>query len=341
MFFTLSLFSLTLLFMSKPIKTIAVLTSGGDSPGMNAAIRAVVRTAAFYSHNVFGIYEGYDGLINDRIEPLNARSVKNILNRGGTFLKSSRSEEFRTKEGRQKAYDNIVKHSIDALVLIGGNGTFTGGHIFWEEFGVPLIGIPGTIDNDLYGTDYTLGFDSATNVVVECIDKIRDTAESHNRMFLVEVMGRDTGFIALRAGIASGALDVVLPEENFPMEDLMAEIRKGAKNQKTNKLVVVAEGNKLGNTMWIAEQLKGEFPDIDTKVTILGHLQRGGSPSCFDRILASQMGVAAVEGLLNGKTDVMVGSVNGEMVYTFLQKSINNKATLNPELLRISKILSI
>lgn len=327
--------------MENSIKTLAVLTSGGDSPGMNAAIRAVVRACSYYNKEVFGIYEGYKGLIEGSIEKLNARSVKNILNRGGTFLKSSRSEEFRTPEGRKKAFENVKKFNIDALVLIGGNGTFTGAHIFYEEFGIPVIGIPGTIDNDLYGSDYTLGFDTATNVVVDCIDKIRDTAESHNRMFLVEVMGRDSGFIALRSAVASGALDVILPEEDSPMEDLISEITKGAANQKTHKLIVVAEGNKLGDTFSIAKELGSKFPEIDTKVTILGHLQRGGAPSCLDRILASELGVAAVEGLLAGKTDLMVGSQNKKLCFTPLIESITKKAELDPELLRISKILSI
>lgn len=327
--------------MTNSIKTLAVLTSGGDSPGMNAAIRAVVRTCSFYNKEVFGVYEGYKGLIEDSIEKLNARSVKNILNRGGTFLKSSRSEEFRTAEGRKKAFENVKKHKIDALVLIGGNGTFTGAHIFYEEYGIPVIGIPGTIDNDLYGTDYTLGFDSATNVVVDCIDKIRDTAESHNRMFLIEVMGRDSGFIALRSAVASGAIDVILPEEESPMEVLITEITKGATNQKTHKLIVVAEGNKLGDTFSIANELSKEFPQIETKVTILGHLQRGGAPSCLDRILASELGVAAVESLLEGKTDLMVGRQNKKVSYTPLEESITKKAALDPELLRIRKILSI
>jgi 6-phosphofructokinase 1 len=310
--------------MVKSIKSIGVLTSGGDSPGMNAAIRAVVRSATFYNKKVFGIFEGYQGLIEGQIKELDARSVKNILSRGGTFLKSSRSEEFRTPEGRKKAYEQAKKYGIDALVLIGGNGTFTGGHLFEEEFGLPVIGVPGTIDNDLFGTDYTIGFDSATNVVVDCIDKIRDTAESHNRLFFVEVMGRDSGFIALRSALASGALDVILPDEN----------------KKTNKLVVVSEGNKLGDPFWIADQVNKEFPEIETKVTILGHLQRGGAPSCLDRILASQLGVAAVEGLLNGQSDVMAGMVGGQVTFTFLQKAISNKAALSTELLRISKILS-
>jgi 6-phosphofructokinase 1 len=327
--------------MTKPIKTIGVLTSGGDAPGMNAAIRAVIRASAFYNKQVFGIYEGYQGLISGQIKELNARSVKNILNRGGTILKSSRSEEFRTKEGRAKAFEQCQKHGIDALVLIGGNGTFTGGHLFYEEHGIPLIGVPGTIDNDLYGTDYTIGFDSATNTVIESVDKLRDTAESHNRLFFIEVMGRDSGFIALRAALASGALDVVLPEENAPMQDLFDELEKGVENQKTNKLVIVAEGNRHGSTFQIAEEVRKKYPDLESKVTILGHLQRGGAPSCHDRVLASQLGVAAVEGLLNGKTDVMAGVVKGEIAYTFLQKAINNKAVLDTELLRISKILSI
>ncbi len=326
--------------MTDKIKTIGVLTSGGDAPGMNAAIRAVVRAAAFYQKKVFGIYEGYQGLIENNIKELTARSVKNILNRGGTVLKSSRSEEFRTAEGRKKAYNNLKEHGIDALVLIGGDGTFTGGHIFSQEFDIPIIGIPGTIDNDLYGTDFTLGFDTATNVVIDCIDKIRDTAESHNRLFFVEVMGRDSGFIALRAGLASGALDVVLPEEKSPMEDLLAELQKGETNQKTNKLVVVAEGNGLGNTFDIAEKVRQKFPHLESKVTILGHLQRGGSPSCLDRVLASQLGVAAVEGLLNGQSKVMAGLVNNKVLFTSFHDAINNKAEIDLEHLRISKILA-
>lgn len=327
--------------MAQEIKTIGVLTSGGDAPGMNAAIRAVVRAGAFYNKKVFGIYEGYQGLIEGNIKELSARSVKNILNRGGTILKSSRSEEFRTAEGRKKAFENLKKHNIDALVLIGGDGTFTGGHVFTSEFDIPTIGIPGTIDNDLFGTDYTLGFDTATNVVIECIDKIRDTAESHSRLFFVEVMGRDSGFIALRAGLASGALDVVLPEEDSPLSDLLNELEKGESNQKTNKLVVVAEGNSLGNTYSIAEKVHEKFPHLESKVTILGHLQRGGSPSCLDRVLASRLGVAAVEGLLEGKSKVMAGEINHEVVFTSFNEAINNKVIINKELIRISKILSI
>lgn len=308
---------------------------------MNAAIRAVVRSSRFYDKRVFGIYEGFQGLIEGFISELNARSVKNILNRGGTILKSSRSEEFKTREGRHKAYERLKEYGIDALVLIGGNGTFTGGHLFHEEFGVPVIGVPGTIDNDLFGTDFTLGFDSATNTVMECVDKIRDTAESHNRLFFVEVMGRDAGFIALRSALASGALDVVLPEESAPLEDVFAELERAKSNRKTNKIIIVSEGNKLGDTMWIADKVRQRYPDLESKVTILGHLQRGGSPSCFDRVLASQLGVAAVEALLNGKTDIMVGIENNKLTETFLQRAINNKASLDTELLRLSKILSI
>lgn len=327
--------------MKNSINTIGLLTSGGDAPGMNAAIRAVVRAGAFYEKKVFGIYEGYQGLIEDNIKELNARSVKNILNRGGTVLKSSRSKDFRTPEGRKNAYDNLKNQNIDALVLIGGDGTFTGGHIFSQEYEIPIIGIPGTIDNDLYGTDFTLGYDSATNVVIECVDKIRDTAESHNRLFFVEVMGHDAGFIALRSGLASGAVDVVLPEEKSPMEDLFAELTRGEANRKTNKIVIVAEGNALGDTFWIAEKVRERFPHIESKVTILGHLQRGGSPSCFDRVLASQLGVAAVEGLLEGKSKVMTGLINNKVAYTSFDDAIHKKAEIDKELLRISKILSI
>lgn len=326
--------------MSEKIKSIGVLTSGGDAPGMNAAIRAVVRSAQYYDKKVFGIYEGYQGLINGDVQSLTSRSVKNILSRGGTFLKSSRSEEFKTQAGRQKAFNNLSENGVDALVLIGGNGTFTGGMYFSEEYDIPVLGIPGTIDNDLYGTDFTLGFDSATNVVIDAVDKIRDTAESHNRLFFVEVMGRDSGFIALRTGLASGALDVVLPEEDDPWEDLVAELKRGESNRKTNKLIIVSEGNKLGSTMEIAERVRAVFPHVESKVTILGHLQRGGSPSCFDRILASQLGVAAVERLLAGHSGEMAGIVDNKVVYTPFKQAISKTATIDQELIRISKILA-
>ena len=326
--------------MSKEIKSIGVLTSGGDAPGMNAAIRAVVRAANYYNIRVFGIYEGYQGLIENRILEFNARSVKNILNRGGTVLKSSRSEEFKTKEGRKRAHQHLVDRGIDALVLIGGNGTFTGGMHFSQEFDMPVMGLPGTIDNDLAGTDYTIGFDTACNVVIDCVDKIRDTAESHNRLFFVEVMGRDSGFIALRTGLASGALDVVLPEEDQPMEDLYEELEKGANNNKMNRIIIVSEGNKLGNTWTIADKVRARYPQWDSKITILGHLQRGGAPSCLDRVLASQLGVAAVESLLNGHKGEMIGMVNNKLLFTPFAKAIESKSKIDMELNRILKILS-
>jgi|TARA_R110001592_G_scaffold219477_2_gene473850 6-phosphofructokinase 1 len=326
--------------MSKEIKSIGVLTSGGDAPGMNAAIRAVVRAANYYNLRVFGIYEGYQGLIENRILELNARSVKNILNRGGTVLKSSRSEEFKTKEGRKKAYQHLVDRGIDALVLIGGNGTFTGGMYFSQEFDIPVMGLPGTIDNDLAGTDFTIGFDTACNVVIDCVDKIRDTAESHNRLFFVEVMGRDSGFIALRTGLASGALDVVLPEEDQPMEDLYQELEKGANNNKMNRIIIVSEGNKLGDTWTVAQKVRERYPQWDSKITILGHLQRGGSPSCLDRVLASQLGVAAVEALREGRQGEMIGMVNHKLLFTPFDKAIESKSKIDMELNRILKILS-
>jgi len=323
------------------IRTIGVLTSGGDAPGMNAAIRAVVRCSVYYERSVVGIKRGYEGLIEGDFEALDSRSVKNILSLGGTFLKSARSAEFMEPEGRAKAADQLRQTGVDALVVIGGNGSFTGAHLLYKEHGIPVVGIPGTIDNDLFGTDFTLGYDSATNVVVDCIDKIRDTASSHNRLFLVEVMGRDSGFIALRTALATGALDVVLPEKNSSIDELVREVGKGFANKKTSNIVVVAEGNRLGNTFEIADKIKSHFPDIDTKVTILGHLQRGGAPSCSDRVLAGKLGVAAVEALLNGKTDVMCGVVDNQTVYTFFQQAVYNKAPLNLELLRIARILSI
>jgi len=327
--------------MNKRISSIAVLTSGGDAPGMNAAIRAVVRSAVFYNKKAFGVYRGFDGLIAGDFEELNSKSVKNILSAGGTFLKSARSAAFMTKEGRQKAFDQLQKHNIDAIVLIGGNGSFTGGHLFFEEFGVPIIGVPGTIDNDLFGTDHTIGYDTASNTVTHCVDKIRDTAQSHNRLFIVEVMGRDSGFIALNAALATGAIEVILPEENKTYPELFTELERGAANKKTSNIIIAAEGNKLGNALEISAKVKEQFPSLDVKVTILGHLQRGGSPSNFDRVLASKLGVAAVEGLLNGKTDVMVGIENHKLTYTFLQQAILNKARIDYELLRISKILAI
>ena len=271
---------------------------------------------------------------------LNARSVKGILNRGGTILKSSRSEDFKTKEGRKRAYENPQAHGIDALVLIGGNGTFTGGMYFSEEFDFPLMGLPGTIDNDLAGTDFTIGFDTACNVVIECVDRIRDTAESHNRLFLVEVMGRDSGFIGLRAGVASGAVDVIFPEEENPMIDLFAELERGASNNKTNRIILVSEGNKMGSIQEIAAAVKDRYPQWESKITILGHLQRGGSPTCTDRVLASRLGVAAIESLLDGRRGEAIGIVNNQLAYLPFEEAIRSKAKLDMELNRILKILA-
>lgn len=323
------------------IQKIGVFTSGGDSPGMNAAIRAVVRTAVFNNIEVEGIFQGYDGLIRGDFKRLNVRSVAKILGRGGTILKSARSSEFMTKEGRQKAFENLQKHKIDALIAIGGNGTFMGAHVFHEEFGVPVMGIPGTIDNDLFGTDNTIGFDTATNTVVEAVDKIRDTANSHNRLFFVEVMGRDAGFIALKAGIATGAIAVLLPEEEMSIDDLVAVLERGAESNKTSSVVIVAEGDANGGAYEVAKKVNEKYAQYETRVTVLGHIQRGGSPSAADRVLASRMGVAAVEGLLKGYSDEAVGIVNDKEAYTPLLQASTEKVRPNAEELRMSKILSI
>jgi 6-phosphofructokinase 1 len=323
------------------VKKIAVLTSGGDSPGMNAALRAVVRTANYYNIECYGVREGYNGLIHDDFLKMGPRSVKNIINQGGTILKSARSVEFRTPEGRQKAYDNCVKHGVDALVCIGGDGTFTGAKIFYEEFGIKVIGVPGTIDNDIFGTDNTIGYDTALNTAMEAIDKVRDTATSHNRVFFVEVMGRDAGFIALNSGLATGALDILIPEKKDSMEDLFANFRKAEKTGKASSIVVVAEGEKLGSIYDLADQTKKEFPDYDIRVTILGHIQRGGSPSCADRVLASRLGYGAVVGLMEGKTNVMAGMRSNDMVYTPIEDAIKKHNEINKDLLLISEILAI
>ena len=322
------------------IKNIAVLTSGGDAPGMNAAIRAVVRTALFYKKKIYGVSRGYDGLIENSFAELDSKSVKGILAQGGTVLKSARSNLFKTKEGREKAAKNLKSLGINGLIVIGGDGTFTGAHLLYEEFGIPVIGIPGTIDNDLFGTDFTIGYDTATNTVINCIDKIRDTANSHNRLFIVEVMGRDAGFIALSAGVAAGALEIILPEMNTSIDELLDSVKRGAENKKISNIIVVAEGNKLGTPFEISEEIVSKYPNMDIKVTILGHVQRGGSPTTLDRVNASIMGVAAVEGLLNDKSDVMVGLLNNKLEYTFLQQAIYNKAPINIELRRIAKILA-
>jgi 6-phosphofructokinase 1 len=327
--------------MSEKIKNIGVLTSGGDAPGMNAAIRAVVRSCAYYNIECTGVYRGYDGLIQGDFEALNVRSVNKILGLGGTMLKSARSDEFRTKEGREKAAQNLKDANIDALVTIGGDGTFTGAQIFHKEHGIPVIGIAGTIDNDLHGTDYTIGFDTATNTVIEAVDKIRDTASSHNRLFFVEVMGRDSGFIALRSGMATGAIAIMLPEEEMSIDELVEILEKGEQRKKTSSIVIVAEGDANGGAYQVAKKVNEKYSYYETKVTVLGHIQRGGAPSCLDRVIASRMGVHAVEGLLGGKTDVMAGIINDEDVYTPFSDAISKKSKLNEEQVRMSRILSI
>ena len=300
--------------MSTEIHNIAVLTSGGDAPGMNAAIRAVVRTALYHGKRVFGVYRGYEGMIENDIIELSTSSVKHILALGGTFLKSARSQEFRTPEGRAKAAKNLRDRNIDALIVIGGDGSFTGALKLAEEHGIKVIGVPGTIDNDLFGTDYTIGYDTATNTVIESVDKIRDTASSHNRLFLVEVMGRDTGYIAASTGLATGALSIILPEKKNTYGELFADLRSAQANKKTSNIIMVAEGNHLGDIFEIATAVRHEFPSIDVKVTTLGHTQRGGSPSTNDRILASVLGHYAINGLIEGQEKVMSGMINQKVV---------------------------
>ncbi|MFV0540968.1 MAG: 6-phosphofructokinase [Aestuariibaculum sp.] len=327
--------------MSKTIKKLAVLTSGGDSPGMNAAIRSVARTCAYHNIECYGVYRGYEGLIEGDFEHLTARSVKGIINKGGTFLKSARSKEFRTIEGRQKAYAKLNEANIDGLVVIGGDGSFTGALIFNKEFGFPVMGIPGTIDNDIFGTSHTLGFDTALNTVVDAIDKIRDTASSHNRLFFVEVMGRDVGHIALNTGIAGGAEEILIPEEDLGLERLVESLNRSRKSGKSSSIVIVAEGDKIGKNIFeLKDYVDQNMEGYDVRVSVLGHMQRGGAPSCFDRVLASRMGVKAVESLLEGKSNYMVGLINSKMELTPLSKAIKGKTKINLELLRVSDIMS-
>lgn len=323
------------------VKKIGVLTSGGDSPGMNAAIRAVVRTAIYHGLEVVGVREGYNGLIEGHFTKMGARSVSNIINLGGTILKSARSEAFRTVEGRQKAYDNCVKNGIDALVCIGGDGTFTGAQVFSEEHGIKVIGIPGTIDNDIFGTDNTIGYDTALNTAMDAIDKIRDTATSHSRIFFIEVMGRDAGFIALNSGIATGAVDILIPEQSDSLEDLFKTFQVSQKRGKNSSIVIVAEGEKLATSYELAEKTKQKFPEADIRVTILGHIQRGGSPSCADRVLASRLGYGAVLGLMKGLTNVMAGIRSNQLVYTPIEDAIRKHNEMNQDLLLISEILAL
>lgn len=307
---------------------------------MNAAIRALVRTALYHDLEVTGVMRGYEGLISGDFIPMDRKSVANIIQRGGTILKTARSEEFRTKEGRQKAYNQVKAYGLDALVAIGGDGTFTGANIFIEEFNIPVIGLPGTIDNDLIGTDYTIGYDTAINTVVDAVDKIRDTAESHDRVFIVEVMGRDSGLIALRSGIGSGAEAILIPETKTDVNALLQRLEKGRKD-KSSKIIIVAEGDDAGGAFEVAAAVKDKFPNYDTRVSILGHIQRGGKPSCMDRVLASRLGVAAVESLIDGRRGEMVGIVHGDIHYTSFDNAIKHIKEVNPNLLKIVEILSL
>jgi 6-phosphofructokinase 1 len=327
--------------MKNSIQKIGVFTSGGDAPGMNAALRAVVRAGIYYKKEVFGIMRGYEGMIDGDIVKLGARSVGNILQRGGTILKSARSEAFRTAEGRKQAYENLKSEGIDALIAIGGDGTFTGLHKFYQEYNLPSICIPGTIDNDIAGTDYTIGFDTATNTAVEAIDRIRDTALSHNRLFFIEVMGRNSGYIAMNSGLAGGAGIIVIPEEHITFDALYEKLTADEGTSKKSNLVVVAEGSKIGGVSELAKKVAERSSYFDIKVTILGHLQRGGTPSYFDRVLASKMGVAAIEGILKGEKDVMVGIRNNVMVYNSFDTIMTKTHEIDAESLRIAKILSI
>lgn len=320
------------------LKRIAVLTSGGDAPGMNAAIRAVVRAAIHNDLQVYGIRRGYDGLINDDVIKLDSASVSNIIQTGGTFLKTARCPEFRNKEGRVKAFETLKKHHIDGLIVIGGDGSFAGASLLSREHNFPVIGIPGTIDNDLYGTDYTIGYDTALNNVVSAVDKIRDTASSHNRIFFVEVMGREAGFIALRSGIACGAEAILIPEVDGQVDKLMKLMESRVK-QKRSSIIIVAEGEREGNIFDMAKRMEKKFSEEDVRVSILGHMQRGGSPTAFDRVTASRMGVAAVDALLNNQRSIMVGLVNNDITHVPLNQTIKLNKTINRGLLEILDLL--
>ena len=323
------------------MKTIAVLTSGGDSPGMNSSIRAVVRACAHYQIKCIGIIRGFSGLIENNTKVLSTRSVRGIINRGGTFLYSARCDEFKKAEGRKIAYKNLKDNEIDGLIVIGGDGSFTGALKLKQEFNFPVVGIPGTIDNDLYGTSHTLGYDTALNTVMDAIDKIRDTAISHHRLFLVEVMGADAGYIALNSGLAIGAQEILIPEVNMSFENLINSLKKSKKSGKTSSIIVVAEGDKTGkNVFELASKIEEKLPKYETRVSVLGHIQRGGTPSCFDRVLGTQLGVKAVESLIEGNDGNMVGIDNGKIIFTPLDKALKGKSKINKELLRISQIMN-
>lgn len=322
------------------MKKIALLTSGGDAPGMNAAIRAVVRTALFNNLEVFGIRRGYQGMIEGDIFPMETTSVANIIQRGGTILKTARSKDFMTAEGRKRAYHQLKKQEIDALVLIGGDGTFKGANAFFQEHSLPAVGIPGTIDNDIAGTDYTLGFDTAVNTAVEAIDKIRDTAEAHDRIFVVEVMGRDAGYIALNSGIACGAEDILVPEQDTDFNAILKRIKNDKRRKKLVNIIVVAEGDDFGGADMVSKKILEHYPDMDIRSTILGHIQRGGSPSYFDRVQASRMGYAAVNALLKGQSQIMIGLENQKIIYTPFSEAIKQHAPLDIDMLEMAKVLT-
>jgi 6-phosphofructokinase 1 len=328
--------------MEKGIRKIGVLTSGGDAPGMNAAIRAVVRASVYHKLECIGIYRGYEGLIEGDFKNLNARSVKNIINRGGTLLKSARSKVFLSKEGRLTAYNNLKNEGIDALVTIGGDGTFAGASVFSNEFDIPIIGIPGTIDNDINGTDFTIGYDTALNTVVEAIDKIRDTANSHNRLFLVEVMGRDAGDIALNAGIGAGAEEILIPEQDMGRLRLIESLKKSKKSGKTSSIIVVSEGDQIGKNIFkLASYIEDNLTGYEVRVTVLGHIQRGGSPSCFDRVLASRLGVKAVDALIDNQKNVMIGIRHNKLIYVSFIETLKTSKELDLELIRVADITSL
>ena len=329
--------------MERQLKTIGILTSGGDAPGMNAAIRAVTRTARFHDMNVIGVMRGYQGLIDKEFVKFTSSSVSNTIQRGGTILKTARSKDFMTEEGRMKAYENMVEAGMDALVVIGGNGSLTGAQLFAREYDLPIIGLPGTIDNDLYGTDSTIGYDSALNTIVECVDKIRDTANSHDRIFFIEVMGRDAGFLAQNSAIASGAEAAIIPESATNVDQLAEFIERGKRKSKNSAIVLVSEAQKngVGGAMYYAERIKKEYPQFDARVTILGHLQRGGKPTAYDRILASRMGYAAIDALLEGQRNVMIGLKDDEIVYVPISKAVKMDKPINQELISVLNVLSM
>ncbi len=326
--------------MKKKVTRIGVLSSGGDSPGMNAAIRAVVRTGIHHGLEVFGIMRGYSGMVEDDIIKMESRSVANIIQRGGTILKTARCKEFFEYEGRKKAYENLKKRGIDGLVIIGGDGSFRGAQIFANEFDIPCVGLPGTIDKDISGTDFTIGFDTAVNTAVEAIDKIRDTAEAHDRLFVIEVMGRDAGYIALHSGIATGAENILIPERKTIMNDILLSLEEKEKRKKLVNLIVVAEGDEFGGATEVAKVIKQKMPNLSVRVCILGHIQRGGSPTCMDRLIASRMGFHGVECLVDGRHNVFVGIVNNKMNYTPLNEAVKKKQRISEEWLKIVKILA-